>query len=481
MPESHTENELATWTVDECAFTIEYSLRALDDIRLAVVDAFFSLPRGGAEIGGILLGTHSSRVVTISDYLPLDCEHATGPSFVLSPRDHDKLAHMLAAARGNPGGLEPVGWYHSHTRSEINLTPADIEIHNRYFPERWQVAVVLKPHTFHPCRAGFFFRERDGSIHSSGSYQEVALDPLSVRPLPEARSSPEARPAREPRSETEVHSTPIPAPPLPKRAPEPAPLVIPPVPTPSRPDPEARTTIERTRLPERPTLDDLPLPEPKSAAKSVPEPEPVAEPVAEPTVPPPAFTEAAPAKSWGTFGVLLALAAGLAFGAAAYQTRELWLPHGSAASNSNPSSIGLTILDVGGQLQIRWNRESPAVRSADEGSLVIEDGSALPQAVQLNSTHLRQGSFTYGRQSERVDVALTLHGPDSQTVREMATFLGKLPTAQSLVPSVEDPTARKEANQLRNKNKKLEKTVDELRQELRKRSRLANQSPDSVK
>ena len=36
---------------------MEYPARVLDDIRLAVVDAFFSLPRGGAEIGGILLGT----------------------------------------------------------------------------------------------------------------------------------------------------------------------------------------------------------------------------------------------------------------------------------------------------------------------------------------------------------------------------------------------------------------------------------------
>src|SRR5436309_2649013 len=121
MLESDTEQALATWAVEQCSFTIEYSPRLLDDIRLAVVDAFFSLPRGGAEIGGILLGRHTSRRVTITDYVPLDCEHASGPSFVLSPNDHAKLADMMAAARGNPGGTQPVGWYHSHTRSEIHL------------------------------------------------------------------------------------------------------------------------------------------------------------------------------------------------------------------------------------------------------------------------------------------------------------------------------------------------------------------------
>jgi len=119
--ESHTEAALATWRAPPCPFTIEYVPRVLDDIRLAVVDAFFSLPRGGAEIGGILLGRHEKGRVQILDYVALPCEHASGPSFVLSPADHAKLAEMLAVARGNPSGAQPVGWYHSHTRSEIAL------------------------------------------------------------------------------------------------------------------------------------------------------------------------------------------------------------------------------------------------------------------------------------------------------------------------------------------------------------------------
>src|SRR5580692_7587886 len=41
MPESENIAELSTWGAPECPFTIEYAPRALDDIRLAVVDAFF--------------------------------------------------------------------------------------------------------------------------------------------------------------------------------------------------------------------------------------------------------------------------------------------------------------------------------------------------------------------------------------------------------------------------------------------------------
>src|SRR5579862_1707858 len=157
---------LATWSVPQCPFTIEYAPRVLDDIRLAVEDAFSSLPRGGAEIGGILLGRFAKGRVTIVDYEALDCEHAYGPSFALSPKDHAALAEMLAKARGNRDA-RPVGWYHSHTLSEISLSEADLEIHQRYFPESWQVALVLKPRSFQPTRAGFFFRDPDGAMHET--------------------------------------------------------------------------------------------------------------------------------------------------------------------------------------------------------------------------------------------------------------------------------------------------------------------------
>ncbi len=185
MIETSTEaGQLESWRTPQCPFAIEYSRRMLDDIRLAVVDAFFSLPRGGAEIGGILLGKFDGQRLLILDYRPLDCEHALGPSFNLSPKDEARLGDLLAANRSNPAGLQPVGWYHSHTRTEIFLSDADLEIHNRYFPDMWQVALVLRPSTFHPTRGGFFFREPDGSISAKASYLEFALDPLPVQPLP---------------------------------------------------------------------------------------------------------------------------------------------------------------------------------------------------------------------------------------------------------------------------------------------------------
>src|SRR4051794_26217181 len=95
MMASPAENDQAVWTAPPCPFPISYSRRVIDDIRLAVMDAFFSLPRGGAEIGGLLLGSYDRKSVTISDYAAMDCEHATGPSFTLSTRDEAKLAELI--------------------------------------------------------------------------------------------------------------------------------------------------------------------------------------------------------------------------------------------------------------------------------------------------------------------------------------------------------------------------------------------------
>src|SRR6202049_4562890 len=105
MADLVTDSAETTWSAPQCPFSIECSPRVLDNIRLAVVDAFFSLPRGGAEIGGILLGAHEPGRVVISDYLALECEHATGPSFTLSSNDEAQLSELLASSGGRA-----VGW-----------------------------------------------------------------------------------------------------------------------------------------------------------------------------------------------------------------------------------------------------------------------------------------------------------------------------------------------------------------------------------
>jgi proteasome lid subunit RPN8/RPN11 len=202
-----SKDVLVSWSAPRGPFEIQYSPRVLDDIRLAVVDAFFLAPHGGVEIGGVLLGDFERKRLRITGYAPVECEHAFGPSFTLSDRDRERLVELLGR-QGAPG-RRVVGWYHSHTRSEILFSDADREIHQRFFPETWQAALVLRPHAFQPTRAGFFFREADGSIHGEASYAEFALDPLPPRPGEVGDDAPAPSPeapaiAEPPQPETQV-------------------------------------------------------------------------------------------------------------------------------------------------------------------------------------------------------------------------------------------------------------------------------------
>ncbi len=425
----HTENA-GKWTTPQCPFTIEYSPRVLDDIRLAVVDAFFSLPRGGAEIGGILLGSHAGARLRISDYRPLECEHAFGPGFTLSDRDRNLLTHLLAGSK--TGDVVPVGWYHSHTRSEIFLSEADLEIHNTYFPEPWQVALVIKPHTFHPARAGFFFRERGGSIHAAESYREFQLQPLPMREAPVGQASwpVQDRPGGLSYEDPEIEAAPIEAEGVSPEPPQAEPV-----------EPEA---VEPEAL--EPEAAEPEPPEPMAElVEAEPEPPPVDDtPEEAPALPAvPLFLQPKPARSWKWVKVAAVIVGGAGIGSLAYATREGWVPSvlagverlkGTPASAAAapalppaPAAIGLSVMDTDGELQVHWDRLSTSVRNGSHAILEILDSGAPPRALPLDEAHLESGIFTYARQGERVDVALALDQPDGKRIRESTTFLGKLP------------------------------------------------------
>jgi len=232
--------EFRAWGVEGHAMRVEYAVLALEEICANAVDGLFRFRHGGMEVGGVLFGTAAGDLVRILTYRPLECEHAFGPRFVLSERDRTALKELLYAPRREAElrGLEPVGWYHSHTRSGVELSPRDLEIYDSYFPQRWQVALVIRPDNFGPARAGFFFRERDGAVHAEYSYEEFTS--LARHHGLLADPSVEVQPPVEPAA---------PAPPEPQ--PRPRKAAAPPRPSPPAPPPVAadEEAVEALEIP----------------------------------------------------------------------------------------------------------------------------------------------------------------------------------------------------------------------------------------
>jgi proteasome lid subunit RPN8/RPN11 len=178
------DTNFGSWAVAESPLTIEYSLVVIEEIRHVVTEGFQRLSRGGLEVGGILYGTQEGSAVRIQAMREIACEHARGPSFLLSDNDRAALTEQLARHQEDHRleGMVAVGWFLSHTRGEITLTESDLETFNAFFPAPWQITLVIRPGRTGFMRAGFFVRESDGAVKSERSYLDFSFPDRPAAP-----------------------------------------------------------------------------------------------------------------------------------------------------------------------------------------------------------------------------------------------------------------------------------------------------------
>jgi proteasome lid subunit RPN8/RPN11 len=387
--EDEAKPQTLLWTAPDCPYRVTILAPVLNEIRIHAVESFYSVPRGGVEIGGVFFGVREAESLHIRAHRPIPCQYSTGPSFTLSVQDELGLSGVLDKAADDPdlAGMFPVGWYHSHTRSEIFLSPADLKLYNEFFPDRWQIAMVLRPANLKPTRAGFFFRDRWGAVKSDACVEELTLEPPTFGL---AVIEGVAVPARQAAAPVTV----VPAvalPPLPKVAPTPAPPVV---------------------------IEPAPLVAAVAASSgvviAVPPPEPVAVPpaeevaVSEPSAPveiglpsflaEPKFVDSRRNRRiWAQVAVIFLLFA--AVGGAVLK----W------GRPSKPSDLGLETYDINGSFLIRWDRDSSVIRNAKRASLEIQDGGEKTP-IELTSTELAAGGYGYMRRTGQVSVHMKVDG-----------------------------------------------------------------------
>ena len=368
-----SESTFGTWTVPESPVDIEYSMIVIDEIRQAVAEGFQRLSRGGIEVGGILYGTVVGRKLRIMAVREIACEHARGPTFHLSDNDRALLTAQLERERDDPrlSGMVAVGWYLSHTRSEITLQQNDLDVYNTFFPEAWQVTMVIRPGRASSMRAGFFVRESDGTVKTDHSYHDFAF--------PDKLAGILDRPPRE-RGE--------------------------------RVDRRGASRLgEGTEAALRASLETDEVAQREDAGFRQPVP------------PGPEFTyPGAPRKlPWVALvvvavGVVLAVVGMRYFG-----------PH------LNVEPIGLSVSERAGELRIQWNPASRSVTNAARASIEITDGgnAAGKQVIDLTPAQLASGNLTYARKSGDVQIRMTVSGSGGPVsggpVEEGSRFLGNPP------------------------------------------------------
>src|SRR5437879_2242116 len=95
--------------------TVRLSLDLVMRMGMAVREGFKSLRRRGLETGGLLVGaTRKDRggrlVIDVRDFEPVESEHATGPSYMLSDLDRRLLESRIAARPAGNKGNAVIGF-----------------------------------------------------------------------------------------------------------------------------------------------------------------------------------------------------------------------------------------------------------------------------------------------------------------------------------------------------------------------------------
>ncbi|MCU1339323.1 MAG: hypothetical protein JWO19_4904, partial [Bryobacterales bacterium] len=381
---------MCVWTEDSRKFAIHLHPEVIGRLATESWVAFKRVPRRGLEIGGILLGHIDSQDDTtnfrIAGFEPVESEHRSGPSYVLSESD---FGHLQKALTKN--GTSTIGVYRSQTRSErLDLQDADGELFQRCFPTGDALFLMLAPV---PGIAAFFVRT-DGRLKC---VHEFALTSSlsTIITVRQGRTAPEIR-LPNPTLPAEIQAAPSSI----VRQPS---GVVQPLDPPKREEPVSAPSG---------TLDhpQPPAPALKRPARKL------------------KFIWNIKKGEW-----LLAAAIACLIFAATASVLSYSLPHPPAPDRPGRQYLPLTVERVGPSLRLLWDRNASALRGATRAVLHIQDGDQQSDK-DLGPAQFSAGSILYEPKNADVTFRLDVYAAEPNATGSVQVM--NLPPQTTITPSV---------------------------------------------
>jgi hypothetical protein len=403
----------------------------IDRLNYEVIRGFGALPKRGAEVGGVLMGSAergAKLIVKVEDFQSIPCEHLSGPSYVLSEKDLQELDRVLErSAKAEAGELRVVGFYRSTTRDAIQLMEQDLALLDARFPDDGAICLLIKPYNARPNEAVLLIREK-GVFPTEPQTRSFVFrrKEMGVGPAPpRERSRPAAQPFPAEVAPAEV------AVPADAGAAKPAPAVEvetpraaePEIPAAAAAEDEIAELINRGRRRQRPplTLSAGAAREGETRTENEFASAAQAHSAVGGMLQAPAFTQGREAGAvrkmvkrnrwvWVplsfiflVLGVVLGFEIGLGF----YRAQNL-------ALTGDPYTIDLSVSRFGESYHLKWNPAAVAVRTAKRGELMVEEG-ATTKPMNLTTDDLARGGLIYrgGDQASRFRLTLFLRDRSS--------------------------------------------------------------------
>lgn len=412
------------WEPAGAGYAVHLYSEIIDRLNYEVMRGFGALPKRGAEVGGVLMGSAergAKLIVRVQDFQSIPCEHLLGPSYILSEKDLQELDRVLErSAKAGAGELRVVGLFRSVTRETIQLTEQDVALLDARFADDGAICLLIKPYNTRPNEAALLIRE-NGAFPSEPQTRPFVFrrKEMGVGPAPpRERGRPVAQPA-EPLPEEMAAATDA---------------------DPANRTPAAEAETPRESEAEFPTAAEDEIAELMSrgrrrqrqpltlSAGAAPEGEMGTEndfrrAVGKQSEAGGAVREAGFPKGremgvvrqpmkrnrwvWVplsfiflVLGVVLGFEIGLGF----YRAQNL-------ALTGDPYKIDLSVSRFGESYHLKWNPEAVAVRAAKRGELAVEEG-ATTKPMNLTTDDLARGGLIYRGtdQAERFRLTLFLRG-----------------------------------------------------------------------
>ncbi len=159
-------------------------------LRAEAFEGLKALPRRGLEVGGVLTeSTGAAAASTIDGFECIESQHLYGPSYRLSPLDHERLFARCRELQ-NGGAVRIAAFFRSSTRDAVEVTPEDTAIAGELSDSA--AVVIIQPfptgsatfHIFQPDPA------KDGEWREAKSFEVGGSWIDSPPPAPASAAAP---------------------------------------------------------------------------------------------------------------------------------------------------------------------------------------------------------------------------------------------------------------------------------------------------
>jgi hypothetical protein len=310
-----------------------------------------------------------------------------------------------------------------------------METYSGFFPEAWQVTLVICPQGSGRARAGFFVREAHEKVQSEASYQCFDLEPMRAAPMTARFAPPEPEPELEVGKLEQAET----AEPVQEAA-------------------QAASVAQAPSVAQAASEEEGPYYQ--AAQEAVPQPSRHSDAVRheERTEPSTWVPRELPPDTLPSFQTddrlptherwLWAIPIVLALGIAAFLLYQRNTPVSS-------SSIALHASNEAAAVQLAWDASSRAIRDSERGEIEITDGGKTSQ-VSLNSDQLHAGKMSYLPRSSDVGFVMTVYPASGEPIHDSTRLIAPVfsppPQPPQLLipdpPSPEHDALREQVHQL---------------------------------